>query len=288
MPAGKRGNVSVQEELFFSVVTARPFLKWAGGKRQLLPDIMPRIDAAPSLNGFHEPFFGGGAVFFNLAAAGRIRGLPCRLSDGNPNLIEACKALRDEPDRVIGHLREHALLHSESRYYEVRGQVPETPAARAARLIYLNKTCFNGLYRENSRGEFNVPFGKYKNPTICDEANLRACSAALAQADIEVRDFATVLDKAKPGELVYFDPPYYPLTKTASFTKYSRGDFGEADQRRLAAVAAELTRKGVHVLLSNSATELIRELYAGLAGDAYRGGAGGAGGQQPRRPAREN
>src|SRR5690606_24057647 len=137
-------------------------------------------------------------------------------------------------------LEEHRRKHSEEHYYAVRAKTPTTPAARAARIIYLNKTGYNGLYRENSRGQFNVPFGRYKNPAICDEPNLRAASAALQRAALESRHFETVLDKAKPGDLVYFDPPYHPVSKTASFTSYGKDGFGEDSQRLLARVYGDL------------------------------------------------
>lgn len=239
----------------------RPFLKWAGGKRQLLPELLPRVDAARPFGRYHEPFVGGGALFFELCGTSRLGRRQAYLSDNNPRLIETYTAVRDGVEDVIAELERHAERHSEDHYYRTRAQVPLTPPARAARTIYLNRTCFNGLYRENSRGEFNVPIGRYANPTICDAPNLRAAADALKRAKIECRHFETVLDCAKSGDLVYFDPPYVPVSKTSSFTAYDRGGFGEPEQRRLAEVFAELDRKGVKVLLSNSMTPLVRELY---------------------------
>jgi len=183
------------------------------------------------------------------------------LSDNNPRLIEAYIGVRDHVDEVIEFLQRHKRLHSEERYYKVRAKVPTNLPERAARIIYLNKTCYNGLYRENSKGLFNAPFGRYKNPVICDEDNLREVSKALSKAKIEARHFQTVVDVADPGDLVYFDPPYHPISKTASFEGYHQGAFGEDSQRLLAEVFSQLAAKGVHVLLSNSMTDFIQTLY---------------------------
>ena len=239
---------------------ARPVLKWAGGKRQLLPELLRRLPAA--FGAYHEPFVGGGALFFALAAQGRVG--RASLSDANPSLIDVYLALRDEVEAVIAHLRQQK--HDRDHYYAVRALRPEDLSLpeRAARIIYLNKTCYNGLYRENRAGQFNVPFGRYTNPTICDEPNLRAASAVLQGVDIAQRHFATVLDYARPGDLVYFDPPYDPLSATANFTGYDRRGFGPDDQRQLRDVFAELGRRGVRAMLSNSDTPFIRELYAGF------------------------
>jgi DNA adenine methylase len=183
------------------------------------------------------------------------------LADNNPRLIEVYLGVREEVEAVIQRLVEHSEKHGKDYYYAVRAEVPDTLPERAARIIYLNRTCFNGLYRENSRGEFNVPFGDYKNPRICDAENLRAAAKALKKARIAAAPFESVLDSAKPGDFVYFDPPYHPVSPTASFTAYAQGGFGEADQRRLAGVFAELTLRGVKALLSNSWTPLILDLY---------------------------
>jgi DNA adenine methylase len=242
----------------------RPFLKWAGGKGQLLPDLLQQIEAAGSFRRYHEPFLGGGALFFALYRGGQLARLKPRLSDGNANLIVTYQAVRDNVLGVITRLGRHARSHGEEHYYAVRAETPSDPAAAAARIIYLNRTCFNGLYRENSRGEFNVPFGRYVNPVICDEENLRAVSQALQNVCLETADFESVLEHAKPGDFVYFDPPYDPLSKSSSFTAYAKGGFGEAEQRRLAGVFAELAGRGVKALLSNSATPLIEDLYRGF------------------------
>lgn len=242
--------------------TPRPFLKWVGGKGQLLPELRARFLKAAAAGRYHEPFVGGGALFFDLQRNGHLGRKKAWISDNNLNLIETYGAVRDETDRLIDLLRMHKARHNKEYYYAVRAAVPESRVERAARIIYLNKTCFNGLYRENSRGGFNVPIGNYENPAICDTENLRACAKALAHADVEHRPFDAVLGKAKAGDFVYFDPPYHPVSTTASFTAYASAGFGEPDQRRLAEVFATLADRGVHVLLSNSHTPLIRELYA--------------------------
>jgi DNA adenine methylase len=243
-------------------VIPRPFLKWAGGKGQLLPELLLRVEQAGGFRNYHEPFVGGGALYFELVRLDRLRGT-AYLSDTNPNLIEAYLGVRDHVREVIGLLRRHRARHGEEYYYAMRACVPPTLQERAARIIYLNKTCYNGLFRENRKGQFNVPFGRYKNPGICDEPNLRAASKALQHAVIEVRPFDSVLTRARRGDFVYFDPPYHPLSKTASFTAYSKENFGEAEQRRLAEVYAKLARRGVKAMLSNSMTQLVRELYRG-------------------------
>jgi DNA adenine methylase len=238
----------------------RPVLKWVGGKGQLLPELLKRLPQ--SFNAYHEPFVGGGALFFELASQGHIT--TAYLSDINGSLIDVYLGLRDCVDEVITQLQHHQ--HDRDYYYDIRALRPESLSLpeRAARMIYLNKTCYNGLYRENRRGEFNVPFGRHKNPTICDEPNLRAAAVTLRNVSIERRSFVSVLDYAKEGDFVYFDPPYYPLSATSNFTGYDRDGFGPDDQRRLRDVFAALRDRGVAAMLSNSDTPFIRELYAGF------------------------
>ncbi|MFO7664032.1 MAG: DNA adenine methylase [Chloroflexota bacterium] len=242
-------------------LTPKPVLKWAGGKSRLLPHLLRLIP--DNFAAYHEPFIGGGALFFRLVGQGRAQQV--FLSDVNPSLIDVYLALRDCIDEVVEILRGH--VYERDYFYRIRALDPNdlTLAARAARIIYLNKTCYNGLFRENRSGQFNVPFGRYKNPTICDEPNLRAASRALQGVDIARRNFATVLDVARAGDFVYFDPPYHPLSSTANFTAYDRKGFGLDDQRQLRDVFAALGERGVRVLLSNSDTPFIRELYQGFA-----------------------
>ena len=238
-----------------------PFLKWAGGKGQLLAQFAPLY---PSRVGrYVEPFVGSAAVFFDLRR--RHPDIAASLSDDNEELINCFRIVRDDVEGLIRRLRRHKERHSREHYYEVRARKVArlTPAQRAARLIYLNKTCYNGLYRVNGQGEFNVPIGSYKNPAICQAPLLRAASRALAGVDLEVRDFADCLGEARRGTFVYFDPPYHPVSRTASFTSYTEGGFGEEEQRRLADLFAALDRKGARVMLSNSDTPFVRDLYDG-------------------------
>lgn len=230
-------------------------LKWAGGKTQLLGEILQRLPT--SIDTYFEPFLGGGAVFFALSAAGRFR--RAVLSDRNPDLVGVYRALQVDVEAVIRALRR--FKYDEESYYGIRASNPRTLATRAARLIYLNKTGYNGLYRVNSSGTFNVPFGRYKNPRICDEPALRAASAALRDVELREADFDEVCAEAKAGDAVYFDPPYLPLSRTSSFTAYDRHPFGIAEHERLAATFASLGERGVYALLSNSDTPTTRALY---------------------------
>ncbi len=240
----------------------RPFLKWAGGKRQLLPELIARVIQAGTFARYHEPFVGGAALYFELAGRDQLGYRPAHLSDVNSRLIEIYRSVQCEPDAVIAALRDHKRQHSEEHYYATRAQVPNSETDRAARIIYLNRTCFNGLYRENSRGEFNVPMGRYVNPLICDEDNLRAASRALAKAKLHCRGFQEAAKDVKEGDFVYFDPPYDPLSATSVFTSYHQDNFGVEDQRQLAETFKVLHQRGAKLLLSNSDTPLIRSLYA--------------------------
>ncbi len=237
---------------------ARPFLKWAGGKGQLLAQYATHFPT--DFGTYFEPFCGGGAVFFHLAPARAV------LSDINPELVNVYQCVRDAVEDVITLLGRHATVHNVEHYYATRALAPATlaPVERAARLIYLNRTCFNGLYRENAHGEFNVPIGRYQHPTICDHLTLRAASAALRDAQSLVASFDGVLDRAQPGDLVYCDPPYAPVSVTSSFTSYSRHPFGEREQTRLRDVVVELGRRGVRAIISNSDTPLTKNLYRDL------------------------
>ncbi len=235
----------------------RPFLKWAGGKGRLLGQYEPFLPAA--IDTYYEPFLGGGALFFHLA--GRMQ--RAVLGDINPELVNVYCCVRDQVEPLIRHLWDHQRRHNPSYYYEVRQrQALRSPIERAARLIYLNKTCYNGLYRENSQGHFNVPVGNYKNPAICDPSLLRAASAALQIAELQTFSFEELRSRSlSPQDFVYFDPPYHPISPTSSFTGYSRYGFTSDDQIRLARVFATLSTRGQRVMLSNSDCEFIRQLY---------------------------
>ncbi|HZI95156.1 MAG TPA: DNA adenine methylase [Patescibacteria group bacterium] len=239
----------------------RPFLKWAGGKTQLLDQFAGLYPEAGSFKRYIEPFVGSGAVFFQIKAL--LNPPSSILMDGNEELINVYRAVKDDVEGLIGKLRKHKAAHCRSHYYEVRAQrgARLTETARAARLIYLNKTCYNGLYRVNSRGEFNVPIGAYTDPAILNEENLRLASAALRRVRLEVADFTRVLSIARGGDFIYFDPPYHPVSETAYFTSYTEKSFKTEDQRRLADLYRALDEKGCLLMLSNSETPLVRDLY---------------------------
>ena len=239
----------------------KPFLKWAGGKRQLLPQLLRALEAAGDFGNYHEPFLGGGALFFAMARKGLRSDRKYFLSDINQNLLDAYAGVRDDVEKVIELLEQHRIDHSEGYFYELRAHVPDEIARKAARIIYLNKTCFNGLYRENSKGEFNVPFGRHKNPLICDEANLRAVSETLRSATLSAKPFDRITDDIRRGDLVYFDPPYAPISRTSDFTAYAKEGFGYREHGKLAELAADLATRGVKVVLSNSLTEFTKDLY---------------------------
>lgn len=235
-----------------------PFLKWAGGKRRLMPQYAPYLPE--SYNRYHEPFVGGGAFFFHLQPGQAV------LSDINTRLIDTYSAIRDDVDGLIERLEMHRSKHCKKHYYECRDEFNHGQLLwktdRAALMIYLNKTCFNGLYRENLKGHFNVPMGRYKSPSIFDPKNLRAVSSLLQDVEIVPSGFTDVLSRAEAGDLVFFDPPYVPISETSSFTTYSKDGFGSEQQRRLADVFRELAERGCYVMLSNSDCPFVRELYA--------------------------
>ncbi len=240
---------------YASTSAARPVLKWAGGKTQLLKKILPRLPER--IRTYYEPFLGSGAVFFALATTQRFE--RAVLSDQNQELVDVYRALKEDVDALITELS--SMRYSEEEYYQVRESRPRLLARRAARTIYLNKTGYNGLYRVNRSGEFNVPFGRHSNPTICDVTNLRRVAAVLESVSLEVEDFEQIARRAEPGDAVYFDPPYLPLSKTASFTAYDRHPFLLEEHERLARVFSELVESGVAVVLSNSDTADSRRLY---------------------------
>lgn len=234
---------------------AKPILKWAGGKTQMLGDLLPKVPA--SYGRYIEPFFGGGAMFFALQPENAV------IADSNPELINMYRQVADNVDEVIQYLKEYT--NTSEIFYSVRSLdwkiLPKAEAA--ARTIFLNKTCFNGLYRVNKQGQFNVPYGKYKNPRICDEEGLRAASAVLKKAEILCGDYLLVLEHyAKPGDFVFLDPPYLPISEYSDFKRYTKEQFYEEDHIELAKMILTLHERGCHVILTNSNHPLVHELYA--------------------------
>ncbi len=266
------------------IVTCKPFVKWAGGKRQLLVQFW-ELGLYPSefnstSGRYFEPFVGGGAVFFHLQPKNAT------LSDLNSELITTYKIIRDDVESLILSLKKH--IYDKDYFLKTRAMNPVEMSDLdvASRFIYLNRTCFNGMYRVNSKGQFNVPFGRYKNPIICDEDNLRAVSKALRDVEILNMDYKVAISKAKAGDFVYFDPPYYPISSTSSFTSYTKDGFAEKEQVELRDTFAELSNRGCYVMLSNSDSAFIRYIYGGLknvtittvsAGRAINSKAGGRG-----------
>lgn len=239
----------------------KPYLKWAGGKRQLLPEIRKYIPA--QIGTYYEPFVGAGAVFFDVQPNNAV------ISDINAQLILTYRVIRDNLDELIAALKVHSDKNDDKYYYEIRLQDREqavfdglSTVEKAARFIFLNKTCYNGLYRVNSQGLFNVPYGRYKNPTICEEPVLRAISKYLKKDKVQIlnSDFAEAVQNSDEHSFVYFDPPYHSPDNT-NFTGYQANEFGEQEQTRLRDTFLELTERGVKCLLSNSDTPFIRALY---------------------------
>ena len=234
-----------------------PIVKWVGGKRQLMFELLKNMPE--NYNRYFEPFIGGGALFFELQPENAY------ISDMNEELINLYQVVRDNVDALITDLQKHDI--SKEYFMEIRN-IDRTEeykswsnVEKASRFIYLNRTCFNGMYRVNSKGEFNVPFGHYKNPRILDENNLINCSNLLQRTEIKHGDFSEILKKVKKGDFVYFDPPYVPLSETSSFTSYTKDGFDLDMQFKLRDVCDELDSMGVKFLLSNSDTKLVNELY---------------------------
>ena len=242
-------------------IPTAPILKWAGGKSRLVPELRKRMSTR--FRRYFEAFIGGGALFFRTAPENAV------LGDMNNDLVNVYRCVAWNVEAVIRKLVVLRRSHSEEHYYETRERwngagraLPDI--ARAATFIYLNKTCYNGLWRVNSRGAFNVPVGRYVNPQIFDREGLRAASALLQRAELRVGSYAESMSDARKGDFVYLDPPYQPASKTASFTSYTTGSFGEDAQAELADHVRRLESMGVHVMVSNSDTPLIRKLYKGM------------------------
>ena len=252
-----------QEYRQIAVSEPKPFVKWVGGKRQLMRDLENNFPK--QFTTYHEPFLGGGAVMFNLLT--KKSQLSCNVSDFNSDLILAYVTIRDKLEKLIESLENHSKNYhknSTEYYYEVRKQEPKQQIEKVSRLLFLNKTCFNGLYRVNKKGQFNVPLGRYTNPNIVNKENLTAVSKTLQSKKIKIscRDFEAVLGDAKKGDLVYFDPPYQPVSSTANFTSYTHRDFTEDDLERLAKLADKLHSKGCYVLLSNSNSKTVKDFFS--------------------------
>ncbi len=238
-----------------------PFLKWVGGKRQLMPAITALLPDDFDQLKYYEPFVGGGAVLFHLQPKNAL------INDFNKELVNVYQVIKNDPHALIEDLKSHK--NEEEYFYAIRawdrGSIyPKLSAVtKASRIIFLNKTCFNGLYRVNSSGEFNAPFGRYQNPKIVNKKTILAVSDYLNSNDIDIRngDFEDALKDIKKDSFVYFDPPYDPVSKSANFTGYVQGGFDHLAQKRLRNVCNKLTKKGVKFLLSNSATPFIEELY---------------------------
>jgi DNA adenine methylase len=240
---------------------AAPFIKWVGGKARLLPQLLPLLPPDAHERRHVEPFLGGGALLLARRPADALVG------DVNARLCATYEAVRLDVDRVIAELRVHACAHSPEHYQRVRTRFNEhwsvaSPAARAAMFIYLNKTCFNGLYRVNRRGDFNVPVGRYATPAILNEGSLRAVSSQIARVQVRCASFEVLLSEARADDFVYLDPPYVPVSNTANFAGYSAEGFGREQQLRLRDAFGQLHRRGCMLMLSNSDVVAVRELYA--------------------------
>jgi DNA adenine methylase len=259
---------SQNKGIYKHVPLCYPFVKWAGGKTQLLSVLSKYIPS--TFNWYFEPFLGGGAMFFHVSS--RNLQFASYLSDINEDLINAYKVVKENVEELITLLKYHETEYKKwphEYYYELRANIkPSTNVERAARFITLNRTCYNGLYRVNNKGIFNVPMGCYKKPVICDSSNLRKVSIALrnSKAKIQVIDYKDILfEKAGEDDFIYLDPPYNPVSSTAYFTRYTHTGFTEKDQDELAHVFRILNDRKCKVLLSNSDTPFVRDLYKDFA-----------------------
>ncbi|MFC1480521.1 DNA adenine methylase [Candidatus Omnitrophota bacterium] len=235
-------------------IKAKPFLKWAGGKRSLIEELLKLVPS--KYNRYHEPFLGGGALYFALKPR------KAYLSDMNEDLMNAYIQIKDSKEKVIKHLSK--IKHSKEEYYRIREWKPFKQHLKAVRFIYLNRTCWNGLYRVNSKGGFNVPFGKYNNPMICDVENINNVNACLRGVGLNIADFGKALNKAKKDDLIYLDPPYTTSHKDNGFIKYNSKIFSLDDQYRLRDKMTELNSVGCKIIMSNADHKTIRKCYKGF------------------------
>lgn len=263
--SSKNSNVEILYKKY-AIKKPKPFVKWVGGKRQLLKqfkdlDLYPPNGFNPTKNTYFEPFVGGGAVFLDLLPRKAV------LSDMNLELVTTYNIIKNDLDKLIKKLKEHQRKNNKTYFLKIRAQNLSrlSNVSIAARFVYLNRTCFNGLYRVNKSGGFNVPFGKYKNPLIVDEANLQKISKVLHGVKIKHQDYKKTIANAKKGDFVYFDPPYAPLSPTSSFTSYTKDGFGEQQQIELRDTFYKLHKKGCFVMLSNSNSDFINKIYGELA-----------------------
>jgi len=252
-------------EISINSKKVQPFIKWVGGKRGLLSQIIPLLPK--KFNNYHEPFLGGGAVFFELYSQGLLKDKKVYLSDINSELTNTYNMVKNNPIDLISNLEIYKAKHSKDFYYEIRALDREdrffktSKLQRATRFIYLNKTCFNGLYRVNKKGYFNTPMGSYKNPNIADRETILSASKALQNAIISNKSFNKIINDTEKTDLVYFDPPYYPLNETSNFTSYDSNYFLDDKQFELFELFKLLSDKEVKILHSNSDTEFIKDLY---------------------------
>jgi DNA adenine methylase len=240
---------------------AWPIIKWVGGKTKLLPELLARLP--PRWNRYYEPFIGGAALFFRVAPERAV------LNDWNVDLVNLYATVTEDVVAVIKRLEQHRAKHSQAHYYDTRAKWNDhdqawPSAERAAAFVYLNKTCFNGLWRVNRSGDFNVPIGRYADPPICVPDMLHAAQSVLARAELRHGDYRDAVRDVERGDFVYFDPPYDPVTPTANFTSYTANAFAADEQRALADTARRLVAKGARVMLSNSDTPFIRSIYKGF------------------------
>lgn len=264
---------------------ARPFIKWLGGKTGVLPQVLNRIP--DEIRTYYEPFVGGGSLLFHLANAKRFHSAV--ISDTNEDLINAYKVIQSNVDGLIKELGRDKYVYEETAFYEIRNENVDSlsQVEKAARFIYLNKTCFNGLYRVNKSGLFNAPFGRFTNPTILDAPNLVAVNAALQSVKILQGSYIFTSADAKRGDCVYFDPPYIPLSKTSNFTSYTSNGFDLEEHIKLRNHFRNMASRGVRVVLSNSYTPESIELYKGFDVDYISGSRNISGSAINRKPVKE-